>query len=156
MFREMRRFKQQLDREKCIEILQNEPRGVLAVSGDEGYPYTVPLNFVYEDGKLYFHCAKEGHKLDAVKACGKASFCVLDKGVKSSTDWSYYFNSVICFGKIKILSEKNEILKKAKLLGMKYYPDEKEVDDEVKKFADRVCVLEMTIEHMSGKHVHEK
>lgn len=156
MFRGMRRFKQQLDSEKCIEILQNEPRGVLAVLGDGGYPYTVPLNFVYEDGRLYFHCAKEGHKLDAVKACSKASFCVLDKGVKSDADWSYYFNSVICFGIVKILSEKNEILKKAKLLGMKYYPDEKEVDEEVKKFENRVCVLEMTIEHMSGKHVHEK
>lgn len=156
MFRGMRRFKQQLDSEKCIEILQNEPRGVLAVLGDGGYPYTVPLNFVYEDGRLYFHCAKEGHKLDAVKACSKASFCVLDKGVKSDADWSYYFNSVICFGRVKILSEKNEILKKAKLLGMKYYPDEKEVDEEVKKFENRVCVLEMTIEHMSGKHVHEK
>ncbi len=156
MFRGMRRFKQQLDSEKCIEILQNEPRGVLAVLGDGGYPYTVPLNFVYEDGRLYFHCAKEGHKLDAVKACGKASFCVLDKGVKSDADRSYYFNSVICFGRVKILSEKNEILKKAKLLGMKYYPDEKEVDEEVKKFENRVCVLEMTIEHMSGKHIHEK
>lgn len=156
MFRPMRRFKQQLENEKCIEILKNEPRGVLAVLGDNGYPYTVPLDFVYENGRLYFHCAKEGHKLDAIKKHEKASFCVLDKGVKSESDWSYFFNSVICFGKVKILSEKKDILEKAKLLGMKYYPSEDEVDDEVKKFAERVCVIEMEIEHMSGKHVHEK
>ncbi len=156
MFRPMRRFKQQLSAEKCIDILKNEPRGVLAVLGDEGYPYAVPLNFVYDDGKLYFHCAKEGHKLDAVKSCEKASFCVLDKGVKDESGRFYYFNSVICFGKIKILSEKKDILEKAKLLGMKYYAFEAEVDEEIRKFADRVCMLEMEIKHMSGKHVHEK
>lgn len=156
MFRPMRRFKQQLTDEECISILKNEPRGVLAVLGDEGYPYTVPLDFVYEDGIIYFHCAKEGHKLDAVRACDKASFCVLDKGVKSDTDWSYYFNSVICFGRVKILSEKNEVLRTLKLLGIKYYPSEQEADAEVTKFADKVCMLALTIEHMTGKYVHEK
>ena len=156
MFRKMRRFKQALDNAACITILETAPRGVLAVLGDEGYPYTIPLNFVYENGVLYFHCAQEGHKLDAIRSCDKASFCVLDKGVKSETDWSYYFNSVICFGRIKILTEKKEILEKAKLLGLKYYPTEAEVNDEVKKFADRVCILALSVEHMSGKHVHEK
>ena len=66
MFRKMRRFKQQLSEEECLEILKTAKRGVLAVLGDEGYPYAVPLDFVYEDGKIYFHCAKEGHKLDAI------------------------------------------------------------------------------------------
>ena len=156
MFRPMRRFKQQLTDEECIAILQNEPRGVLAVSGDDGYPYTVPLDFVYENGVLYFHCAKEGHKLDALRACDKASFCVLDKGVKSTEDWSYYFNSVVCFGRVKILLEKDEVMRTAKLLGMKYFPTEEEVNTEVARFADKVCMLAFKIEHMTGKHVHEK
>ncbi|MBQ9616719.1 MAG: pyridoxamine 5'-phosphate oxidase family protein, partial [Oscillibacter sp.] len=69
MFREMRRHGQQLPESECAEILRREPRGVLAVLGDDGYPYTVPLDFVYEGGKLYFHCAGEGHKLDAIKRC---------------------------------------------------------------------------------------
>ena len=69
MFREMRRFKQVLSQEECIEVLKNEPRGVLSLIGEDGYPYGIPMDHWYceEDGKLYFHCAKEGHKLDAVK-----------------------------------------------------------------------------------------
>ena len=66
-FRPMRRFKQQMTNEECIALLRKAPRGVLAVLGDGGYPYTVPLDFVYDDGKIYFHCAKEGHKLDAIR-----------------------------------------------------------------------------------------
>lgn len=156
MFRPMRRSKQQLSREVCVDILQNEPRGVLAVLGDEGYPYTVPLDFVYEDGVIYFHCAKSGHKLDAVRGCDKASFCVIDKGEKSGEDWSYFFNSVVCFGRVKILSEKKDIIKKAALLGKKYYPDQSEAEQEALKFADKMYILALSVEHMSGKRVHEK
>ena len=88
MFRPMRRSNQQFPEKDCIEILKTEPRGILSVLGEDGYPYGIPMNHFYReaDGKLYFHCAKEGHKLDAVRACDKASFCVLDKGVKSETD----------------------------------------------------------------------
>ena len=80
MFRKMRRWKQQLTEAECAEILRREPRGVLALTGDDGYPYALPLDFVFEDGKLYFHCAGEGHKIDAVRRCDKASFCVMDAG----------------------------------------------------------------------------
>ena len=55
MFRPMRRFKQQLTMERCEEILQKGSYGVLAVLGDEGYPYTVPLNYHYHNGKIFFH-----------------------------------------------------------------------------------------------------
>ena len=82
MFREVARKKQALDRAACEEILKQEPRGVLSLIGDDGYPYGLPINFWYcaDDGKIYFHSGKCGHKIDALKACDKASFCVYDSG----------------------------------------------------------------------------
>ena len=73
MFRKMRRFKQQITDEQCIEVLKNAKRGVLSLIGEDG----LPINQWYfeEDGKIYFHGAKEGHKIDAIKACDKVSFC---------------------------------------------------------------------------------
>lgn len=156
MFRPMRRFKQQLTEQECLAILTNEPRGVLSLIGDGGYPYGVPLDFVYDDGCLYFHSALSGHKLDAVKACDKASFCVLDKGRKPDDDWAYYFNSVIVFGRIRIVDDAEEKLNRLKQLGLKYYPTVGEVNEEIRKDADRCHILALTIEHMTGKRVHER
>ena len=101
MFRKMRRFKQQLSEQECVEILEREPRGVMAVHGEDGYPYAFPMNYIYMDGKLYFHCAKEGHKLDALKADNRVSFCVMDKGYRKDGDWALNIKSVIIFGRIK-------------------------------------------------------
>ena len=101
MFRMMRRFKQELLENECIEVLENEPRGIMAVHGDNGYPYAFPMNYIYIDGKLYFHCAKEGHKIDAISADNKVSFCIIDKGFKKEGDWALNIKSVIVFGKIK-------------------------------------------------------
>ncbi len=155
-FRPMRRKNQQLPAEECERILREEPRGVLAVLGDGGYPYTVPLDFVYEDGKLYFHCATAGHKLDALKNGGRASFCVLDKGEKPEDDWAYYFRSVIVFGRLRLLEDREEILRRVRSLGLKYNPDEDWVDNEMRKYGASVACLELTIEHMTGKRVHER
>ena len=78
MFRPMRRFKQQLTQEECVEILNNEVRGVLSVLGDDDYPYGIPIDFYYnqQENKIYFHGAKEGHKTDSIKKHNKVSFCV--------------------------------------------------------------------------------
>ncbi len=78
-FRKMRRFKQELNEKETLEILTNGKTGILGVIGDYGYPYTVPVNYVYENGKIYFHCAKAGHKLDAIRQCDKISLCVIEK-----------------------------------------------------------------------------
>ena len=156
MFREMRRFKQQLPEEECIEILKTQPRGVLAVLGDEGYPYTVPMDFVYDDGKLYFHCAKEGHKLDAVRAYEKVSFCVLDEGRQEENDWWYHFRSVIVFGKMRVLEDRDEILEKVHMLGAKHFPSEEYNQEEIRQSGARVACMELTIEYMTGKKVREK
>ena len=155
MFREMRRHGQQLPESECAEILRREPRGVLAVLGDDGYPYTVPLDFVYDDGKLYFHCAGEGHKLDAIRRCDKATFCVMDAGERRPGEWWLTFRSVIVFGRVRVLDDRAEVLERVRALGLKYAaPDY--VETELQRDGKRVECLELTVEHMTGKRVREK
>ena len=156
MFRKMRRFKQELDKETCEKILKEEPRGVLAVLGDEGYPYTVPLDYIYEDGKIYFHGAKVGHKMDAIKKCDKVSFCVYDKGFKKEGDWALNISSVVVFGRIKEIEDREMVFRRVKNLGLKYYPTPESVDEEMQRSAAAVACLELTIEHMTGKIINEK
>lgn len=155
MFREMRRFRQQATEEECLEILKSAKRGVLAVHGDDGYPYTVPLDFVYEDGCMYFHGAKSGHKLDAIRRDDKVSFCVLSEGVKEENDWWYHFTSVICFGRMSEVTEQEEAYRCLRLLGRKYMPTVEMVEEDMEKNAARAAVLKLTVEHMTGKHVKE-
>lgn len=156
MFRKMRRHNQQLDDQRCQSILQRAPRGVLSVLGDEGYPYGIPMDFVFDNGRIYFHSAMAGHKIDAIAACDKASFCVLDEGVPEKDDWWYHFDSVVAFGRIRQLTDaakKRDALLK---LGKKYFPADYDTEADVARNWDRVAMLELTIEHMTGKHVREK
>ena len=155
-FRPMRRFKQQMSAEECVSLLQQAPRGILAVLGDGGYPYTVPLDFLYADGRLYFHCAREGHKLDAIRRCDKASFCVLGEGVKEPDSWWYYFESVVCFGRIGIVDDPQRTDALLRQLGTKYFPQDYDLEDDMRKNAPHAYVLEMQIKHLSGKRVREK
>ena len=108
MFREMRRSRQQLTLEAAEAVLSRGTSGVLSVLGDEGYPYGVPLSYVYHDGKLYFHWARSGHKLDAVRACPKASFCVVDQDQVVSREYTTYFRSAIAFGTVRIVEDPEE------------------------------------------------
>ena len=156
MFRNMRRLGQQLSQEECIDILINEPRGVLAVLGDDDYPYTVPISHVYVDGKIYFHGAKTGHKNDAIKKHSKVSYCVIDNGVKEKDSWWYTFRSVIAFGKITTLTDSAEKIDRLTHLGNKFFPTPEDTEDEIDRLLDRTEVFEITIEHMTGKVVQEK
>ena len=155
-FRPMRRFKQELAREDCDQILYSAYRGFLSVIGDGGYPYTLPINFVYADGKLYFHCAREGHKLDALRACDKACFTVIDDPVREPGDWWYHVNSVICFGHIRIIEDAAEALVHLKTLGAKYFPEGYDIEGDLAKNGPRAVVLELSLEHVTGKKVREK
>lgn len=157
MFREMRRFKQQISTEKCIEMLKKEPRGVLSVLGDEDYPYGMPINFYYDeqDGKIYFHCAKQGHKVDSLNKHDKVSFCIYDQGYQEEGQWPLHINSVIAFGRIKMVEDYEKTVEKSRMLGLKYYPTAESVEEEIKRDVSRVQLLEMTIEHMTGKLVKE-
>lgn len=157
MFREMRRFKQQISEEDCKELLKKLPRGVLSVLGDDEYPYGVPMDFYYDEieNKIYFHCAKEGHKIDALKKHDKASFCVFDEGFIKDGDWSLNINSVIVFGRIQLIENIETTTDRVRALGLKYYPTAESVEDELSRALSRVQLLEMTIEHITGKLVNE-
>ena len=154
-FRKMLRFKQQLPDEECITVLQEEWRGVLSVLGDDGYPYGVPLDFYYEDGKIYFHGAGEGHKMDAIRRCDKASFCVWDKGYRREGEWALNIRSVIAFGRVREITDPEDIIRLVRKIGRKYYPTVEGVEEEIRKAGSRVHILELSIEHMTGKLVNE-
>ena len=156
MFREMRRTNQQLSNEECEEILRTAPRGVLSVKGEEGYPYGIPMDFVWRDGKAYFHSALEGHKVDAIAADDKACLTVLDEGRLEEGSWWYHFRSVIVFGRVRVLEDEGARTDALIALGRKYFPTEEEVQDDVARSAPRALVLELTPDHMTGKAVREK
>lgn len=155
MFRKMRRVKQQLSEEECIDILTNHPRGVLALLGDYDYPYALPMSHVFVDDKIYFHGAKTGHKNDAVKKYDKVSYCVMDEGVLNDDGWSYTFKSVIVFGRIRTLADENEKIDRLIYLGDKFFPTHDETVKEIKRLLHKTEVFEITIEYMSGKIVEE-
>lgn len=156
MFREMRRIKQLLSNEETIEILNSRTSGVMGVIGDDGYPYTVPLSYTYDDGKLYIHCAKEGHKIDAINNNDKVSFCVIDKDDIVQETFTTHFRSVSVFGRARILTDDTERLNALRTLVKKYSPDFiTEGEDEIKKTWGRVCLIEIKIEHMTGKAATE-
>jgi nitroimidazol reductase NimA-like FMN-containing flavoprotein (pyridoxamine 5'-phosphate oxidase superfamily) len=156
MFREMRRKKQLLSNVETIEILKACTSGVLGVTGDDDYPYTVPLSYVYKDRKLFFHCANEGHKIDGIKKNDKVTFCVIEKDEVIQSKFTTHFRSVIVFGRARILTEDCERQYALESLVEKYSPDYiEEGKREIEGDWNRVCVVEVKIEHMTGKAAKE-
>lgn len=157
MFREMRRNKQMLSLEECIDILNKGTSGVLAVTGDDGYPYTVPLSYVYYESKIYFHCAKTGHKIDGIKRDNKVSFCVVAQDHVMPEEYTTYYRSVVVFGKARIVENGDESKELAEILTAKYLPEEpKEKRDKYIEDSDgRFYIVEITAEHMTGKEAIE-
>ncbi len=150
MLPEMRRKKQQLSREETEEILRRGSHGVLALLGNEGWPYAVPISYVYSNGKLYFHCAARGHKLEAIAREPRASFCVVDADEVIPEQFTTAYRSAIAFGRIRLLEDWGEKLRALEALGEKYSPG-LDAAAETEKYKDSVCVLEMSIEELSGK-----
>lgn len=155
-FRPLRRFKQAASEEECLSLLQSAPRGILSVMGENGYPYGIPMNFVYREGKIYFHCAREGHKLDAIRANDKVSFTILSEPVRNEGEWWFCLTSVILFGHIAILSDPAQVDVGLRTMAAKYFPDDYDLETDLKRNAPHALVLELTIDHMTGKHVREK
>ena len=156
MFREMRRKKQILSNKENIELLEKGTSGVLALLGDNEYPYAVPISYVYDNSKIYFHGAKVGHKIDAIRKCRKASFCVIDQDEIFPEKYTTYFKSVIVFGKIRILEE-NEIREAIERLAMKYHPTDsiENRNQEIAREWKALCMMELSVEHMTGKEAIE-
>ena len=159
MFRTMRRFKQQISEEECIRILQKEKRGILSMHGEDGYPHGIPMNHWYnpEDGKLYFHCAKTGHKLDAIRKNDKVSYCVYDQGFRKDGDWALNIRSVVVFCRARIVDDAEDDLRRRIAVGLcrKFTDDEAFLQKELVNAMPRAAFLELTPDHMTGKLVNE-
>ena len=157
MFREMLRKKQQLTDAECIEILKNEPRGVLSMLGDDGYPYGVPINHYYceADGRIYFHGGKKGHRIDAVRQHDKVSFCVYDQGWREDGDWALHIRSVIVFGRIELIEDRETVYEISRQLSYKFTNDEAYIAHEIEKSGPGTLLLALTPEHVTGKLVKE-
>ncbi len=156
MFRKLRRFKQALRHEDCERLLRAATSGVLAVEGDDGYPYAVPLNYYYEDGTLIFHTAQEGHKMDALARNPKASFCVIARDDIVPAEYTSYFESVIAFGRVRRVEEPEEKRMWFQKLAARYSPEQVEGRArEVERMLQTVCILALEIDHLAGKEAME-
>ena len=158
MFRPIRRTKRAIPEEAAKDLLQNEKRGIFAVNGDDGYPFAIPVNYFYdrEENKIYFHGARAGHKVDALKKSDKICFTVYGNTRYEEGDWAPYTQSVVAFGRCRMVEDPVLTDRKVRELAMKYYPNVEEVDAEMERDGKAVLLYEITIEHLTGKQVHEK
>ena len=154
MERKMRRFRQMLPEKECIGILENGRVAVWAVAGDDDYPYAVPINYVYHGGCIYIHCARQGHKLDAIRRNPKCSLCIIDKDDVVPEEFTSYFRSVIAFGQAEIVTDEKGMVDALRILSDKYSPG---IDptDEINKCIKNVCIVRINIEYVSGKEAIE-
>ena len=158
MFRPIRRKKKEIDTDAAKELLQNSRRGVLAVNGDDGYPYAIPVNYFYDRnaGKIYFHGARVGHKVDALRASDKVCFTVYGNEAVKEEVWAPFVQSTVVFGRCHLLEEGTEATEILKKVAKKYYPNEQLIDKEIAHSGKAVQLFEIEIEHISGKEIQEK
>ncbi len=153
-FRPLRRADQALSRDEAETILGEAKTAVLALSGDGGFPYAVPVNPVYHEGKIYFHSAPEGHKIDALRRCAKVSLCVVAQDDVLPEKLTTAYRSVIVFGRARIVDRPDEQRRIAELIGGKYAPGYPELCrravDAALSAGKMVCV-EIVPEHIAGK-----
>ena len=158
MFREIRRKRKQIDKESAETLLEQSRRGVLAVNGDDGYPYAIPINYFYDrkSKKIYFHGARMGHKVDALKKCDKVCFTVYGNETVKEDPWAPFLQSVVIFGRCHLMEADEKGMALLKQLAMKYYPNEQLADAEITQSGKAVQLFEIEIEHLSGKEVQER
>lgn len=158
MFRQIRKKKNEISEEDAKELLRVSRRGVLAVNGDDGYPYAIPVNYFYDEAneKIFFHGSRVGHKVDALKKCDKICFTVIGKEAVKQEAWAPFVKSTVVFGRCHLIEDPEYTLELLKRLAMKYFPDEKTADEEIDRSAKAAQMFEITIEHISGKEVQER
>lgn len=158
MFREIRKRKNKIDINIAKELLMKSRRGVLAVNGDDGYPYAIPINYYYDQDldKIYFHGACSGHKVDALRICDKVCFTVYGNETIKNETWAPFVQSVVVFGRCHFVDDSVRAMELLKKLALKYYPNEQMVNDEIAKSKKTVQIFEIEIEHLSGKEVQER
>lgn len=158
MFRKVTKVKNEITIEAAKDLLRNNMRGALCVNGDDGYPYAVPMNFYYdeEENKIYFHSAKKGHKIDSIINSDKVCLTTWNDGYVNDGDWAYNISSCVVFGRARLVRDPQITEETLRKFACKYYPTAEEVDGEIKKGITGVQMIEIEIEHISGKKVIEK
>lgn len=158
MFRKMRRRNKELDINTAEKLLVESRRGVLAVNGDEGYPYAIPINYIYDKDKkkIYFHGARIGHKVDALKACDKVCFTVYGNETIKEDTWAPFMQSTVVFGRCHLMDHNEKTMELLKYFAMKYYPNEQMVDEEIARDGKAVQFFEIEVEHLTGKEIQER
>ena len=158
MFRKLTRIKQELSRAECEDVLRQSLRGVLAVNGEDGYPYALPLNQYYdaESATIYFHSGKAGYKIDCLSRSDKACFTVTDEGERRDGEWWLTFRSVVVFGRVERVTDGGEIERISRALSHKFTRDEGYIDREIDKYAPATLLLALHVEDIQGKTVREK
>lgn len=158
MFRKMRRIKREISVDKAKELLKTNKRAAFSVNGDGGYPYTIPVDFYYDEdeNRIYIHGSREGHKIDSIKANDKVCFTTWNDGEKEDGDWAYYVSSTVVFGRAVLIEDRRLTEEKVRELALKYYPSPEEVEEEIRRDINAVQLIAVDIEHISGKRVHEK
>lgn len=158
MFRTIRKKVNEISVESAKLLLKSSRRGVFAVNGDNGYPYAIPINYLYdeENNRIYFHGSRVGHKVDSLKASDKVCFTVYGDETVKEEAWAPYVKSAVVFGRCHLIDDKERALELLKTFAMKYYPNEEMVMEEVAATGRAAQMFEIEIEHISGKEVQEK
>ena len=158
MFREIRKKRNEISPDMAKQLLAAQRRGVLAVLGDDGYPYAIPINYIYseEDGKIYFHGSRAGHRVDAIKRCDKVCFTVYGNALVKEEAWAPYVQSVVVFGRCRMITDQDYAIELVRRFAAKYYPDMKLVDQEISRSGRAVQMFEIEIEHLSVKKCRKK
>ena len=158
MFRAIRKKKNEISIDAAKDLLRSLRRGVLAVNGDEGYPYAIPINYLYdeENNRIIFHGAKAGHKVDSLKNNDKVCFTIYGNETIKEESWAPYLQSVVIFGKCHLVENKDDTISMLKKFALKYYPNEEMVNKEIEFSGRGVQMFEIEIEHLSGKEVQER
>lgn len=150
----MRRFAQALPQEEVMRILNEGKVAVWALGGDDGYPYAVPVNYVYCNGYIYIHSATAGHKIDAVNNNPLCSICIIDKDDVVPQKFTSYYRSIIAFGRAQIITCEDEIIMALRSLCNKYCMGF-DPTDEINKFLKSILIIRIQIEKLTGKEAIE-
>ena len=151
----MRRFKQQLPETEVRQIMAASTSGVLSLIDADGRPYGVPLSFVCDGSRaVYFHCAREGRKMECVRCCDSASFCIVALDDVQPSRFTTYFRSVIADGRISVVENSDEVVEALRMLGSKYSPG-MDCTHEIANALSHVAVLRFDIVSVTGKEAIE-
>ncbi|WP_277302422.1 pyridoxamine 5'-phosphate oxidase family protein [Veillonella caviae] len=158
MFRPVRRKANEMGSSATEALLKVSRRGVLAMQGENGYPYAIPINYFYDEStrEIYFHGSRFGYKIEALGKSAKVCLTVVGEEVIKDEDWAPYVQSAVVFGTCCLMEHNDEAMARLKQFAMKYYPDEHLVDDQIARSGRPTQMFIISIDHMSGKEVQEK